>query len=151
MTNAEIRGATQVNFEGDAGNDLVRLGIAADVRVVGSLDLIARGGIGNDVMDSFIVPCILPEARGSFLFDGGAGHDRIAARVGMHEHDTGALAVLASGGLGDDDLTLALSGTEFLSELQAVVDGGDGHDAAHVTSDVRVVGCEEIEILDEPR
>jgi Ca2+-binding RTX toxin-like protein len=151
MVNAEIRGRTNVTAEGDAGNDRVRLGIAADARVVGSLDLAARGGIGNDVMESFIIPCILPEAIGRFLFDGGDGNDRIDAHVGMHEHDTGALAVLVRGGLGDDDLTLALSGTEFLLSLQALVDGGDGRDAAHVTRDVRVANCEEIEILDEPR
>jgi hypothetical protein len=151
LANAEIRGGTNVNVDGDAGLDQIRLGIAADVRIVGALDLSARGGIGNDVMESFIIPCILPEARGSFLFDGGTGDDRIDARVGMHEHDTGALAVHVSGGLGDDDLTLALSGTEFLLSLQAVVDGGDGHDVAHVTSDVRVVNCEEIDLLDGPR
>jgi hypothetical protein len=148
---AEIHGATQIDLEGNAGDDSTRLEIAADVRVLTSLDLVARGGIGNDVMESFIVPCIRPEGRGHFLFDGGEGNDRIDARIGMHEHDTGALAVLVRGGLGDDDLTLAMSGTEHLNFLQAVVDGEDGYDAAHATSDVRVANCEEIEILDGPR
>jgi hypothetical protein len=151
LTNAEIRGATNVNVDGDAGNDHVRLGITEDVRVLGSLGVSTRGGVGDDVLESFIIPCIRPEAVGRFLFDGGAGNDRIDARVGMHDHDTGTLAVHVLGGIGDDDLTLALRFTEHLLSLDAVVDGGDGRDAAHVTSDVRVINCEEIEILDEPR
>ena len=102
-------------------------------------------------MESFIEPCFLPGGRGRLVFDDDAGDDRISVQVHQHEGDEGALDVRVLGGQGNDDLTLALFGVEHLSFLAALVDGGRGHDVAHVTRNVRVANCEEIEILDEPR
>jgi hypothetical protein len=75
----------------------------------------------------------------------------MAVQVEAEEDDTGALDVRLLGGLGDDDLMLALLGVDELSFLSALVDGGDGYDTARVTRNVRVANCEEIIFLDDTR
>jgi hypothetical protein len=147
----DIRGAVLVNIDGNRGADRALLGVAADVRVFGLLDVNALGGAGNDVIESFIVPCILPAGRGNFTFDGGAGDDRISARIELDANSRGALAARVLGGLGNDDLTLAVYGVDDPGLLTALVDGGRGYDIARVTRNVRVRNCEEVFFLDEPR
>jgi hypothetical protein len=48
-------------------------------------------------------------------------------------------------------LTLAVSGADGLDLLRAIADGGRGHDIARLTRNVRVVNCEEVLYLDDPR
>jgi hypothetical protein len=141
---------TRITLLGNAGDDLIEVAMT-DLEIEGGFDLNVLGGEGNDILDSFIQPCVLPAGRANLLFDGGAGHDRIAARIEMDADSQGALAAAVFGGLGDDDLTLALYGVDELSVLTALLDGGRGHDIARVTRNVRVTNCEEVIFLDEPR
>jgi hypothetical protein len=148
-----LKGRIELAFDGGAGDDQFMLDVRrgeGDV-VDGEFMLSAVGGAGNDVMQSFIDPRFLPTGRGTLVFDGEAGNDRISVEVMQDEDDTGALDIRVLGGLGDDDLRLALFGVEHLSFLAALVDGGRGHDVAHVTQNVRVVNCEKVFFLDEPR
>lgn len=146
---AEIDGVVRLNVHGGAGDDEIVLDMD-NLNIHGAMLVDMRGGAGNDVMESFIIPCLLPAGRGQFLFDGGAGDDRIAARFELGEHCEGALDIRVLGGQGDDDLTLALFDAEHLTFLATLVDGGRGHDVAHVTRNVRVANCEEIFFLDDP-
>ncbi|MBI3469242.1 MAG: calcium-binding protein [Planctomycetes bacterium] len=140
----------RIVLSGDAGDDLIDVSMTG-LEIAGELDLRAHGGAGNDVIESFIVPCILPEGRANILVDGQAGNDNIAARVEMDEDSRGLLAARVLGGLGDDDLTLEIYGVDEPSLLTALVDGGCGYDIARVTRNVRVGNCEEVFFLDEPR
>jgi hypothetical protein len=141
---------TRIALLGNAGDDLIEVSMS-ELEIEGGFDLSILGGVGNDILESFIQPCILPAGRASFLFDGDAGADRIAARFEADADSRGALDVRVLGGLGDDDLTLALFGADDLALLLALVDGGRNHDIARVTRNVRVVNCEEVIFLDEPR
>ncbi|MBI3762402.1 MAG: hypothetical protein HY260_11150 [Chloroflexi bacterium] len=145
MATLDVHGTLVADFEGGAGADEFMMNIAHDVRVFGLLDVSARGGAGNDVIGALGGPCDLPEGRSLFLFDGEAGNDRIAFEVEQDEDDAGVLGVILRGGAGDDDLTLEHRGAAPDSIFAGVVDGGRGHDVAHVTRDIFVLDCEEIE------
>jgi hypothetical protein len=142
---------TRVGLFGDADDDQIDV-MLDDPEIEGLFDLAVGGGGGNDVLDSFIVPCIRPEGRANLRFDGEAGNDHVGVLIATEdEDDTGALDVRVAGGGGDDDLMLALLGVDELSFLNALVDGGRGLDVARVTRNVRVVNCEKVIVLDEPR
>jgi hypothetical protein len=142
---------TRIGLFGDGGDDRIEVSLD-DPEIEGLFDLAVSGGGGDDVLNSFIVPCVRPEGRANLLFDGEAGNDHVAVLVATEDDDdTGALDVRVLGGLGDDDLTLALMGVDELSFLSALVDGGRQIDVARVTSNVRVINCEKIIALDEPR
>jgi hypothetical protein len=141
---------TRIGLLGNSGDDLIDVSLV-DAEIEGLFNLAVLGGEGNDILESFIVPCVLPAGRASFLFDGDAGADRIVARFEADYDSRGALDVRVLGGLGDDDLTLALLGVDDLALLMALVDGGREFDVGRVTRNVRVVNCEEVIFLDEPR
>jgi hypothetical protein len=146
LPESEVR----IALSGDVGDDVIEVSMT-DLEIEGRLDLAVFGGVGHDVIQSFIVPCILPEGRANLLFDGGVGNDRIAAHVEMDADSRGPLAARVLGGFGDDDLTLDIHGVADPGLLTALVDGGYGHDIARVTRNVRVANCEEILFLDDPR
>jgi hypothetical protein len=129
----------------------VQARLTTGVDVYGLLNLRILGGAGDDILEGYLDPCMLPGSRGRFEFDGGADNDRLAVEVHQHKGDEGALDVRVLGGDGDDDLTLALIGVEHLSSLTALVDGGRGYDIARVTRNVRVANCEELFFLDDTR
>jgi len=137
-------------IDGEAGDDQLMMDVG-DGEISGNFMMSIGGGAGDDILDSFIQPCVLPAGRANFLFDGEAGDDRIATRIELDADSRGALAAGVFGGLGDDDLTLALFGVDDLSLLLALVDGGREFDIARVTRNVRVANCEEVIFLDEPR
>lgn len=165
---------TQIALSGDAGDDLIEANVD-NLMNSGRFALDAGGGTGNDILEVFIgKPCMSPvsdtrialsgdagddriEANvnlfnsGHFALnvDGGGGNDRIQARVEIDEERGGALDVRILGGLGDDDLMLALYGVDVESLATALVDGGRGRDVAHVTRNVRVANCEEVFFLDD--
>lgn len=141
---------TRIELLGHAGDDLIEVSMTG-LEIEGGFDLAVFGGIGNDILDSFVEPCILPAGRASFQFEGGEGADRIAARFEADEDSQGALDVRVLGGLGDDELTLALLGVDDLALLTALLDGGREFDIARVTRNVRVANCEEVMFVDEPR
>jgi Ca2+-binding RTX toxin-like protein len=142
---------TRIGLFGDAGDDRIDVALD-DPEIEGLFELAVLGGVGDDVLDSFIIPCIRPEGRANLLFDGEAGNDRVQVLLATEDDDdTGAFDVRVLGASGDDDLTLALMGVDELSFLSALVDGGRGFDTARVTRNVRVVNCEEVIFLDEPR
>jgi hypothetical protein len=151
VANVDIHGAVLANFHGGSGADQFLMRVAADVRVFGSLDVRALGGAGNDVFESFMIPCVLPAGRASYMFDGEAGNDRIVVDLHQDEEQNKSMDVRVIGGLGDDDLTLAVHDHSDGSRLTALVDGGRGHDVAHITRNVRVANCEEVFSLDDPR
>jgi hypothetical protein len=142
---------TRIGLFGNDGHDVIDISLT-DAEIEGLFSLAVLGGEGNDVLDSFIVPCLLPAGRANLLFDGGQGDDRIAIRIEMDDDSQDSeLAAVVFGGLGDDDLTLGIFGGEHLRLLTALVDGGRGFDMAQVTDEVRVINCEEVSNLDEPR
>jgi hypothetical protein len=141
---------TSISLFGNAGDDVIEVSMS-ELEIEGAFDQSVLGGAGNDILDSFIQPCVLPAGRASFQFEGGEGADRVAARFEADADSRGALDVRVLGGLGDDDLTLALFGVDDLALFTALLDGGREFDVARVTRNVRVVNCEEVIFLDEPR
>jgi hypothetical protein len=135
-----------------AGDDTFMMNLG-ELKLNSDFVMSVLGGAGDDIIEAFAVgPCNLPADRAAFLFDGGAGDDRIAVQVELDEDSQGALDVRVLGGAGNDDLTLAIDGLlDDPSILTALVDGGRGHDVARVTRNVRVVNCEKVIFLDEPR
>jgi len=142
---------TRIALSGDGGDDQIDV-LLDDPEIEGLFDLAVRGGAGNDVLNSFIVPCLRPEGWANLLFDGEAGNDRVMALLAAEDDDdTGALDVRVLGGGGDDDLTLSIADFDELSFYSALVDGGRGIDIARITENVRVVNCEKVIFIDEPR
>ena len=165
---------TQIKLSGDAGDDVIEASLTGLMNE-GRFLLEASGGAGNDQINGFFVPCILPgsetqiklsgdagddvidasltelmnQGRSVLEADGGAGNDRIAARVELDEESRGGPHIRVLGGWGDDDLTLALYGVDVESLLTPLVDGGRGRDVAYVTRNVRVANCEEVFFLDD--
>jgi hypothetical protein len=88
--------------------------------VKGKLDVVMRGGPGNDTF------------TGNFTADPGS---------------TGSLTAKEYGGKGDDNLTLNVydhsnpGGPSTLADLDALIDGGPGHNTCTHTDNVKVVNC----------
>jgi hypothetical protein len=148
VANLDIHGAMLTEFQGSAGADQFLMNVAHDVDVFGTLDVRALGGAGNDVIGAVGGPCDLPSGRSMFVFDGEAGNDRISFQVEQDEDDTGVLGVILRGGTGNDDLTLEHRGSAPDSIFAGALDGGLGHDVAHLTRNVRVANCEDLVFLD---
>lgn len=76
-----------------------------------------------------------------------SGRSETLAVLPAYRESRGRVMAEVLGGLGDDDLTLAVSAPEGVS-LTALVDGGDGFDICRRTRNVRSINCEREEILD---
>jgi hypothetical protein len=149
----EFTGSYTLVETGGAGNDFLSAS-ANDFTgaYTGSLD----GGNGDDTIQARVGFNPQPDPPGEPLsralqltVDGSNGNDQIDVQVDAANQRLASASISCMGGRGDDDLTLAARGFEDANDLVARVDGGPGHDIAHVTSNVRVENVEELFYIDE--
>jgi hypothetical protein len=141
-------GVVDVMIAGDDGNDAITATLR-DAHVDGQFDLNVTGGAGaDDLFIGGILPCVEPDGGSSIHLAGDGGNDTIRGDLQPDPDGRGLIDIIFQGGLGDDDLTLAISGLGGPDTFQALVDGGDGYDVARVTRGVRVENCEEVFVID---
>lgn len=115
-------------FDGGSGRDHV-LVTASGARILGNA--------GSDWLSTEIRLTAYSDTVLRTSLSGGAGNDRIAAKLAIEDHDLGlttrATARL-SGGDGHDEISLDLRSTD--AALRGVVNGGRGDDTISVTYDL---------------
>jgi hypothetical protein len=104
-----------------------------------------QGGSGDD----FIIIHYSGALNGALRvrLDGGDGNDRIDARLQFDAESRGRVVAEVFGGAGDDHLTLAIDDPGLLTDIAALIDGGDGFDIFRRMGPVEVINCEAEEPL----
>jgi hypothetical protein len=116
-----------------AGNDTATLE-ADGVRLGARVEVDVNGGLGNDTITADYA--VEVDNRFRIRLDGGLGNDTVTGTVALAAGSTGEVEALVTGGLGDDRLTLNVTGTA--DELEARLDGGLGTDPSASTPNVRL-------------
>ena len=145
FADGHLPGHASVQVNAGAGNDRVSTEIQ-NVSIEGQFALGVDGGTGADRVG--IIIDFLVAGQAALNVNGGAGRDLINARIEVDPESRGPVAASVLGGLGNDDLTLAIVGIDP-ELLDALVDGGAGRDIARVSRGVLVRSCEKVVVLDE--
>ncbi len=99
------------------------------------------GGGGRDRLSLDYRGAILDPAAVDLILRGGAGDDQVRARLDLDPASTGELSVQVLGDDGHDELGLAVLNADNLKLLVALLDGGRGKDRCRTTPNVMVVNC----------
>ena len=105
------------------------------------LSLNMEGGRGRDFLATRISD-LLVHGDVRVRLAGNQGNDRIDARIALEPDSTGSASVEIHGNNGDDELSLAVFGSDGLRKLFALLDGGRGRDTCQTTQNVIVRDCE---------
>lgn len=141
LTAGNIGGQFGFAAGGGAGADTLTAtigGVTVDATAIIALD----GGGGIDTINADAVG----EYDGEFALalSGGSGNDAVSGTIDVAAGSTGEVVAVVSGGIGDDDLTLNVTGDGLpeLGNLIAVLDGGPGTDTATATDNVTQINIE---------
>ena len=144
--------SVMVDVDGGGGRDVISTDvIGGTVARAARFDVEVHGDDGADVLRLSSVGLLVESDGGAdWCLDGNGGNDVIDARIDLDANSRGTVDVEVMGSAGDDDLTLGISGIGDANQLTALVDGGAGHDTAHVSRILLpfVVNCEEVFVLE---
>jgi hypothetical protein len=126
---------------GGGGDDTLSAtvgGVAAGAAATVVLD----GGAGNDTISTSAAGEI--DGYLAVALTGGFGTDTILGEIDVAAGSTGRVAAAVAGGVGDDDLTLNVTGDglDELASLRARLHGGPGTDTGVATDNVKQVSIE---------
>jgi hypothetical protein len=143
---AAVPGAS-ASFDVDAGAGVDAVGVVVsegDVASGASMRVDVHTGLDPDtIYFNWEGGVVGAGASVGIGVDSGSGNDFVFGHFGFDPESHGVIAIIFQGGSGNDNLTLDISGLGPIN-LNARLDGGDGHDIAHVTRNVDVVNCEEV-------
>jgi len=139
-----------VDVDGGGGADTIAVtAVGCTVARDARFDVEVHGGDGADVLQLAGVGLLVESDGGmEWCQDGGDDNDVVDTRIDLDPNSQGKVDVEVMGSAGDDDLTLVVGGFSDPWLLNALVDGGDGYDVAHVTRGAPVKNCEEVFVLD---
>ena len=94
-------------LNGGGGNDLVQFGTATDIDARSTLSVTASGGTGDD--QTYIAFSGLVFGTLNVQANAGSGNDTVNVNVKVEEDSTGRVYANATGGTGNDDITLYMN------------------------------------------
>jgi hypothetical protein len=148
---AAALGRLELEVRGGLGADVIqgRIGTnpAGQSRplALGQTLLDIDGGAGHDRIWLDFKGTIFDDESVQAILHGNVGNDLVRARFELGVGSTGKLSAQVFGDAGNDDLGLAILGSDQLDEFFALLDGGKGRDKCRVTRNVIVRNCESIQ------
>ncbi|HXG12181.1 MAG TPA: hypothetical protein VNK04_20675 [Gemmataceae bacterium] len=140
-----------VDARGEDGNDTMSVSAdfdvannqsSLDIDAGASLDVVVDGGKGNDDLAFNYLGVLDGQLR--LNLNGGKGNDEVFAQIHALADSDGSVDAKVFGDKGNDQLTLKVledPGSD-LDILNALLDGGKGHDTCVTTPNVTEVNCE---------
>jgi hypothetical protein len=137
----DVNGVLAFAAYGGNGTDTLSAtvgGVAADALAAVALD----GGWGHDAISATAAGVI--DGYLAVALSGGIGADAITGEIEVAADSTGSVAALVNGGIGDDNLTLNVTGDGLngLVRFAAVMNGGLGFDTGIATDNVTKISIE---------